>query len=377
MKIGIDCRIYSSKFTGIGRYVYELTHRLNKYDCENDYVLFFNKPEFDDCSINIPGGKIKKILVNAPIYSLKEQVRFLRILNKEKLDLMHFTHFNRPILYNRPAIVTIHDLILSYYPGKKKKSLLHRAAYQITLKSSVKKAKKIITVSENSKRDLIKLLKVNEGKINIVHQGIGEEFKQLDNPEFAKKDLEKYSIKKPFLLYTGVWRSHKNVPGLLKAFKEMKSNFDIPKLSLVITGKEDPHYPEIKENVKNLGLENDVKFTGLVSESELVSLYNAAEIYVFPSLYEGFGLPPLEAMGCATPVAASEVSSIPEICGKGNAVFFDPNDYRDMALKIYALYSNNKLREKLVENGLKHVQNFSWDKMAEKTISLYKQCLNN
>jgi glycosyltransferase involved in cell wall biosynthesis len=375
MKIGIDCRIYSSKFTGIGRYVYELTSRIAQHDNENEYVLFFNKSEFEKFTPSVK--RIKKVLADSPIYSLKEQLHFLHILNKEKLDLMHFTHFNRPIFYNRPSVVTIHDLTLSYYPGKKKRSILHRLAYQLTLNASVKKAKRIITISKNSKNDLKKLLNVNEDKIRVVYQGVGSEFRQIEDANKIAGDLEKYSIKKPFLLYTGVWRSHKNVPNLIKAFAEMKKNFDLPELSLVITGKEDPHYPEVKETVKALNLEKNVIFTGLVSESELVSLYNAAEIYVFPSLYEGFGLPPLEAMACGTPVAASDVSSIPEICGKGNAVFFDPQNFEDMALKIYALYSNKNLQRKLIEKGLNHVQEFSWDEMAKKTLSIYKECLNN
>lgn len=375
MKIGIDCRIYSSKFTGIGRYVYELTNKLSKYDNQNNYVLFFNKPEFE--KYNSTNNKIKAVLADSPIYSLKEQIHFLRILNKEKLDLMHFTHFNRPIFYNSPSIVTIHDLTLSYYPGKKKRSFFHRTAYQITLNTSVKKAKKIITISRNSEKDLIELLKVPENKINVIYQGVGKEFKQIHDENQILSDTNKYSIQKPFLLYTGVWRSHKNIPKLIQAFHKIKKDFDAPNLSLVITGNKDPHYPEAQETVKRLNLENDVVFTGLVSETELISLYNAAEIYVFPSLYEGFGLPPLEAMASATPVAASEISAIPEICGKGNAVFFDPEDYNDMAFKIFALYSDKRLQAKLIEKGLKHVQEFSWDKTVEQTIFLYKKCLSN
>lgn len=374
MKIGVDCRIYSSKFTGIGRYVHELTDRLPSLDKENYYVLFFNEPEYS--KYEPPSEKFKKVLVDAPIYSFKEQYHFLKILKKEKLDLMHFTHFNAPILYQGNSIVTIHDLTLSFFPGKKKKSIFHRLGYHAVLRSSVKKARHIITISEHSKKDLESLLKTPSQKISVVYQGIGNEFHKIDDKDRINKSLKVYGIKNPFLLYTGVWRSHKNITNLIRAFNELRNKYKCDDLSLVITGKEDPFYPEIKESVKKMLLEKNVIFTGLVPEYDLISLYNAANIYVFPSLYEGFGLPPLEAMACGTPVAASFASSIPEVCGKGNAVFFDPENYMDIAQKVYALYTNEDMRTKLIKNGLNRVKEFTWDSMARQTLTLYKKCLN-
>ncbi len=374
MKIGIDCRIYSSKFTGIGRYVHELTDRLHKLDKENHYVFFFNEPEYGN--YRPPSNRFKKVFADTPIYSLKEQYHFLKILEKEKLDLMHFTHFNAPLLYKGKSIVTIHDLILSFYPGKKKRSILNRIGYHTVLRSSVKKAKHIITISRHSKNDLESLLKTPPEKISVVYQGIGDEFRKIEDELKINKSLDTYGIKKPFLLYTGVWRSHKNIPNLIKAFNELKNKHDCKNLSLVITGKEDPFYPEIKKNTRELNLEKDIIFTGLVPEFDLISLYNAATIYVFPSLYEGFGLPPLEAMACGTPVAASYASSIPEVCGKGNAVFFDPKNYYDIAQKVYALYVNEDMQQRLIKNGFNRVNEFSWTTMAKQTLNLYKKCLS-
>jgi len=373
MKIGIDCRIYSSRFTGIGRYVHELVKRVCKCDSKNDYVLFFNEPEFSAYHVALPN--VKKVLADAPIYSIREQLHFLKVLNREKLDLMHFTHFNAPLFYNRPSIVTIHDLTLFYYPGKKKKGIISRIGYDMVFRNTVRKAKKIIAISENTKRDLIKQLKTSEAKIEVVYQAVGNEFKKITDEKSINETLHRLGIKKLFLLYTGVWRLHKNVPNLIKAFAELKKEYGLNDLRLVITGKEDPFYPEPKFLPEELGIEKDVILPGLVSETDLINLYNAAEIYVFPSLYEGFGLPPLEAMACGTPVAASYLSSIPEVCGKGNAVYFDPNDYRDMAIKIYALYKNKNLQQKLIENGLNRVKDFSWDRMAKETLELYKLCL--
>jgi len=375
MKIGIDCRIYSSKFTGIGRYVYELVHRIAKIDKTNNYILFFKDKEFIKTE-QFPQN-FKKILVNIPIYSFKEQTTFLNILNKEKLDLMHFTHFNAPIFYSRPSIVTIHDLTLSFYPGKKNLSILRRLGYNLTLKTIVKKAKKVITISQNSKKDLMKILGTPESKIKIIYQGIGEKFKVIEDKNIIKKTLSKYHIQNPFFLYTGVWRSHKNIPNLIKAFHQIRTNFELPNLQLAITGKEDPFYPEVKNTIKQLNEDKNIILTGLVSEDELIALYNGANIYVFPSLYEGFGLPPLEAMACKTPVAVSQVSSIPEICGKGNAVFFDPKNVNDIAQRIYALYKNKELQTRLIKNGSLRVKQFTWSSMAENTYNLYKTCLSN
>lgn len=366
--IGIDCRMYSSNFTGIGRYTFELVKNLQKLDQENTYILFFNDPEYEKFQET---KNFKKRLVNAKHYSLKEQTKFLKALLKEKLDLVHFPHFNVPILYRKPYIVTIHDLTLSFYPGKKLTKKHHRVGYHLTLENSLKTSKKIISVSENTKKDILTLHKISEEKIATIYNGLNPEFKEQTNQTIVKTTLEKYKIQKPFLLYTGVWRSHKNLTNLIRAFKKLREIYNLD-IELVITGKEDPHYPEVKQQAFGLKLEQHVKFVGLVPEKDLVNLYSSAEIYCFPSLYEGFGLPPLEAMACKTPVAASNISSIPEICGKNNLVLFNPANVDDIAEKIYTLYTDKTLQEKLTTRGLEHIKQFSWQKMTE---SIHKEYL--
>jgi glycosyltransferase involved in cell wall biosynthesis len=372
-RIGIDCRMYSEAFTGIGRYVYELTENLLRLDEDNEYVLFFNNPESQNFSS--PNKNVKKVLVNAPHYSVKEQTKFPHILNNEHLDLMHFTHFNAPVLYNRPSVVTIHDLTLHFYPGKKKASPLHRMAYGLTLKTAVRKAKSIITISQNTKKDLQILLKVPSGKIDVIYEGVDEKFKILDDKMPVEKVKKEFKLDKPYLLYTGVWRCHKNLPNLIEAFHILKNEYDFDGY-LVITGRADPLYaPDIVDKAVSLNLGEDVIFTGLVPEEDLVPLYNGALVYVFPSLYEGFGLPPLEAMQCGVPVAASTSSCIPEICGGNNAIYFDPSNPKDMSEKIFRVISEKSLRENLIANGLKHVKKFSWNTMAEETLKVYKDAL--
>jgi len=373
MRIGIDCRMYSGGFTGIGRYVYELTRNIFRLDDQNQYVLFFNEPEYS--AFTSPNDRIKKVKVNAPHYSLKEQTKFCRILKKHNLDLMHFTHFNAPILYKKPSIVTIHDLTLSFYPGKKMTGFLHRMGYHIVIKNAVKNAKKIIAVSNNTAKDLQEILHVHAEKIEVIYEGVDSNFRPGADETYALALKEKFKIDKPYLLYTGVWRSHKNLKNLIKTFSILKEEYNYDGY-LVITGRKDPIYaPEILSQTYSLELSDDIIFTGMVDEMDLIALYGGAQVYVFPSLYEGFGLSPLEAMQCAVPVAASNASCIPEVCGENNALFFNPNDPANMAETIYSIISDKSLRARLIENGLARVKTFSWKRMAQQTVKVYIESL--
>ena len=375
MRIGIDARMYSAEFTGIGRYVYELVRQLAEIDKKNEYVLFMNRPEYD--TFDPPNKRFSKVLVNAKHYTIKEQLHYLRVLKKAKLDLMHFTHFNAPILYQKPSVVTIHDLTLSFFPGKKMNSAFYRMAYNVVLKSAVKHSKRVIAVSENTKQDLMEVLGTPSPKVEVIYEGVTDQFGPRGDKEKIEDVKLKYGISKEFLLYTGVWRGHKNLVNLIKAFALLRDGPEAFDLSLVITGEEDPYYPEVKRTVNELGLEHHVIYTGMVSEPELVCLYQAAKLYVFPSLYEGFGLPPLEAMRCGTPVVASKTSCIPEVCGEHNALYFDPYDPEDIASTVRKVLLDSGLYDDLRECGLKHSLKFSWEGMAEKTLAVYENVLES
>lgn len=367
-RIGIDCRMYSSKFTGIGRYVFELVRNLAKIDTENEYVLFFNEPEYTN--FRLPNKRFTKINASAKHYSLAEQTLFLKKLYRAKLDLMHFTHFNAPILYKKKSIVTIHDLTLSFFPGNKMRSPFHRAAYKLVLKSSTKNASRIICVSSYTARDLQKMLCITGEKIHVIYEGVDEDFKANTDEAALKKTHKKFGITKPYILYTGVWRSHKNLVTLIRAFQILKNTYG-EEIQLVITGREDPLYPEVKRTAEESGYASDIIFTGMVDEKDLINLYSGAHVYTLPSLYEGFGLSPLEAMKCGVPVVVSKTSCLPEICGEENALFFDPYDSSDIAEKLHTACVNNEVRKKLITNGKEHVKNFSWEKMAKETFEVY------
>jgi len=319
LKIGIDARMFSDAFTGIGRYNYELTKRLftqKTLDGKKlEWVIFLNDPQFGE--FDFP-AQVKKVRVNAGHYSGAEQSKFLAQLYKENCDLVHFTHFNLPLGYIKPFVVTIHDTTISFYPGKKMNAWWRKAAYGAVIRRAVRASRHIITVSAHTKSDVVKLFKANGDKISPIHIAPSSEFKPVSEA-LQQAVKQKYALTHEFLLYTGNWREHKNLVGLVKAFGVLKKDSQFKNLQLVITGKEDPFYPEVKQTIKDLNLEASIKLVGLVSIEDLVALFNAATVYVCPSFYEGFGLPPIEAMGCGTPVATSNTASLPEVCGNAAA----------------------------------------------------------
>lgn len=373
MKIGIDARMYGASFTGIGRYNAELIKHLAKLDDKNDYWIFLRKDEFE--AFTPPSERFHKVLADFPHYTLAEQIGFLRLLNSLKLDLMHFTHFNAPVLYRRPFVVTIHDMTLSFFPGKKMTDWLHRLAYRFTIRRVTRRAKRIIAISKNTQNDLVHRLGLPTSKIDVIYNGVTDQFEGIiptPRPELQQK----LGINKPYFLYTGVWRTHKNVVGLIKAFVSFNKSVG-GQYNLVITGKLNPTYHEVPDTVKSLAVQDAVHLAGLVSEADLVALYVNALAYVFPSFYEGFGLPPLEAMLYGTPVLASNQSAIPEICGEGNALYFNPYDLKDMQEKLSLMAQDASLRQTFRDRGLEHVKAFDWAVTAQKVLQVYQSALHH
>lgn len=373
--IGIDARMYSSRFTGIGRYVHELTDRLFLLKPEWKFTIFLAEKAFQ--SYSPPAKNIQKVLAPETHYSFGEQTSFLKKISKEKYDLFHFPHFNAPIFYRGKSVVTIHDLTISFYPGKKKTSLFHKLGYKAVLSNIVKKSKRIITVSHHTKQDLMKLHSVPDEKITVIWNGLGKEFYRSEQNENTMKNVfhalcKRNTIQKPYFLYTGVHREHKNVVGMIQAFHKCReSGIDA---ELLITGKEDPFYPEIGEIIEKYNLSECVKRVGLVDENELRALFYHARVFVFPSFYEGFGLPPLEAMAMEIPVTASNAASIPEICGDA-ALFFDPKNTEEMSTQMSLLFQNEAKRNECIQKGKNRCELFSWEKMAQETLNVYETVL--
>ncbi len=371
MKIGIDARLYGTKHAGIGRYVYELVNKLQSIDRENEYVIFLQADNFAECRIT--NKNFHKVLADFKTYSLGEQILFPFIIAKQRLDFMHFPHFNVPFFYRGKYLVTIHDLIISHHPSSRATTLppwlykLKLLLYNLVVKSAAKRASRIIAVSEFTKTDIIKLLGIDEKKISVVYEG-------FDLPpgtdSECQKLLERQGIGDEFLLYVGSAYPHKNLEKLIQAFEIIHS--EAPSLQLVLVGKLNFFYQRLKQYVldNHPEIKHQIIFTGYLSDEDLSGLYQRAKLYVFPSLIEGFGLPPLEAQAHNLPVVSSDASCLPEVLGD-SAIYFKPDNINDMAEKISFGLNDAALRSRLAVAGKRNIQRFSWKKMAEEILDIY------
>ncbi len=390
MHLGIDCRMYGPKQTGIGTYIQYLIKHLTELDNHNEYHLFFlQNAKVTADKIKSSNLNIEIHYVDAPWYSFKEQFILPLTLYNAKLDLMHFTHFNAPILYMKKFIVTIHDLTPMFWPGHKMGgNILRKIAYKAVLKHVVHRSQAIITPSQFTKNDILKYFSIDPKKIFVIYEGIKNKPPKsqrdyfINNIEKKKKEAKEKLKEKfflnfsfPYILYVGVWRNHKNLTGLIRAFHFLKIKKQIPH-HLVICGKEDPYYPEVKILIKRLKLEKEVFLTGLITGKKLNLVYRGADAYILPSFYEGFGLTPLEALSQGTPSVVSKVGPMPEVLQEG-ALFFNPYDIEDMSEKIFRLLSDSKLQKKLLIKGNEILKRYSWKKMANKTLKIYQNVLLN
>jgi glycosyltransferase involved in cell wall biosynthesis len=399
LRIGIDARLYGPVGKGLGRYTKEVVDNVIRLDRVNEYVIFLCRENFDEFQVlPVDSGRIKKVLADIRWYSLKEQFRLPGIIKKENLDLIHFTHFNVPIFCPVKFLVTIHDLILTKYPTMRATTLgpvryfFKNLLYRMVISTAVRRAKKIIAVSEFTKKDIIENFHASNDNIIVTYEGVSKlgrnnksdgrfyNIEEILNKD--KKILANYSIKNPYLLYVGNAYPHKNLEGLLVFFSEIKKK-DICQASavkLVLVGKDDYFYKKVKEYAFTLGISgqgvstDEVIFPGYVLDEDLEVMYRNAIAYIFPSFYEGFGLPPLEAMAHGCPVVSSDQASMPEILGNA-AIYFDPKDGREMVEKILEIISNDGLKRELIKRGYEQVKKYSWERCAGETMEVYEEIL--
>jgi glycosyltransferase involved in cell wall biosynthesis len=378
-RIGIDARFYGPVGKGLGRYTKEIVDNILRMDSEHFYVIFLSPENYD--LFESENENVKKVLVKSRWYSWAEQIVFPWQIHKENLDLIHFTHFNVPILNNVKFVVTIHDLILTRFSTRRATMLsplyykMKYLAYKLVISRAIHKSEKIIAVSKFTKKDIEKKFKVKKDKIKVIYEGVSDlGIYNNENSDKDKKLLKNYNIgDRRYLLYVGNAYPHKNLEGLLDIFKKIKKDF--PSLLLVLVGGDDYFYQRLKKYAQSLNLSNkDVIFTNYVSDKDLASLYRNSLAYVFPSLYEGFGLPPLEAMAHNCPVVSSNRTSLPEILGEA-ALYFDPNNNIDVYEKLKKIIKNKHLRQELVEKGKMQINQYNWFSSAYSTYKLYLEIL--
>jgi len=374
--IGIDARFFGPKAKGLGRYTQRLIEELEKADDQNEYLIFLRQENFNEYQPQ--NSRFKKILADWRWYSLAEQLFFPWQLYCYKIDLMHFTHFNAPLFYRRPMVITVHDLILQRFSTAKNtlfgrlKYFFKNIGYKIIIRLVLARAKKIIAVSRFVKNDIIKSFSIKPDKISVIYEGAPGVINNQQSTINNQIILERYVIRKPYLLYVGNAYPHKNLLRLTEAFKILRQ-VGHPGLQLVLVGGEDYFYKKLKqENCDERGVcfGGGVIFTGFVSDEELAALYQNSEMYVFPSLCEGFGLPPLEAMAYGVPVVSSSATCLPEILGPA-AHYFDGEKATDMAAKISEVLTDEVLRQKLITAGFEQIKKYSWRQMSEETWKIY------
>lgn len=377
MRIGIDARFWGPVGKGLGRYTQKLIENLEKISSDNnEYYIFLGKENFD--AYQPKNKNFHKVPADFPWYSFSEQWNMPSLLNKYKLGLVHFPHFNVPLFYFRPFVITIHDLILLHFPTIRATTRsrfgywLKFWAYKLVIFSAVRRSRKIITVSEFTKKDILANYGVPEAKISVTCEAVDDfteetRDKAIEMGKNRDKILAKYGIIKPYILYVGNAYPHKNLDRLMAAFKMvLREEKD---LHLALVGKDDYFYSRLRKAVEKRQIENII-FAGFVPDEDLKVVYSEALAFVFPSLYEGFGLPPLEAMNHGVPVVSSDHPCMKEILGD-SALYFDARSEKSISGAIERIISDQALRSNLIRKGREQTRKYSWEKMARETSKTY------
>lgn len=373
MRILIDAHLSDEKTTGIGRYLAELLYALLSIDQRNEYIIL----TYSGISSTHPfrifeAPNLLKIPVN--LHGLDWRQHFLtpKIIKEVKPDVYHHPHFDLPSFHNVPSVVTIHDLKYIRHPEFfKERSVLKQFYMKRMMRRSLKRTKKVIAVSKSTRDDIISVFDTPIDKVSVVYHGVNSNHQRTNTKADGSKLLEKYKVKGRFILFVGEKRPHKNLVHLIEAFdifnKRTKGAYQ-----LVAVGKSYANYSEPLDKVKDLSLAKSVIFTEYISNDELRLFYQTADVLVLPSLYEGFGLPVLEAMNYGTPVIASNLTSLPEIVGEAG-ILVHPFNIQEIAAALEKVITNDNISEELKRKGIERAKSFTWEKTARQTLEIYRE----
>ena len=364
MRIGIDARKLHD--FGIGTYLRNLLRQLARLDRQTEYVVLCRPADCD--MLASLGENFRPIAEGAPNYSLAEQFTIPLALRREAVTLFHAPHYVLPPLVTCRSVVTIHDCIHLMFPQYlPNRFALTYARASITLAS--RRAARVLTVSESSKRDILRFVDVPPEKIDVIYNAYDERFGVEPREEDVVRVRERYQLHDEFVLYAGNVKPHKNLERLIEAFHLVRRR-GRDHLKLVLIGDEISRYAALRRAVHQHQLHKYVRFLGHLPEETLAVMYRLAAVFVFPSLYEGFGLPPLEAMASGTPVVTSNVSSLPEVVADA-AVLVDPHDPNAIADGIERVLIDEHLRQDLRRKGLARANQFSWERSVRRVREIY------
>ena len=364
-RIGVDCRKLLDY--GIGTITSNLIKNLALVDTEDDYFLLG-----DPAQIQKPGPNFTVARERAKRYSISESIRLPLTARKLRLDLLHWLHYASSPIKPCRYVISIHDVNHLLFPELlPSRRALHYAKSMLRLATRV--ADRIITASNTSKAEIVEHLHVSEDKISVIYNGVAEMFKPQPPDEVFERLKTDYEIYPPYILYVGSLREHKNVARLLEALSNLNVMIGCDQ-TLVIAGDHPKQRAVLERYVKRNRLSRSVHFLGAVPHEKLPILYSGAHLFVFPTLYEGFGLPVLEAMACGVPVCASDIHVLREVAGDA-AAFFSPYEPFDMAEVMASVIMDPDIHDDLSDKGLKRASEFSWTRTAQQTLAVYREVL--
>jgi len=368
VRIGIDARKLHD--FGIGTYIRNLLRQLARLDRETEYVVLC-RPD-DREGLASLGENFRTVSETSGNYSVSEQLRIPLALKREKIALFHAPHYVLPPLVPCRSVVTIHDCIHLMFPQYlPNRFALAYARTSITL--AARRATRVMTVSESSKRDILRFVDVKPDKIDVIYNAFDERFGVEPREEDVVRVRERYQLHDEFVLYAGNVKPHKNLERLIEAFDLVRKR-GLDHLKLVLIGDEISKYAGLRRAVHQHQLHKYVRFLGYLPEETLAVMYRLAGVFVFPSLYEGFGLPPLEAMASGTPVVTSNISSLPEVAGDA-AVLVDPHFPQAIADGIYTVLTDESVRRTLRQKGLARAAQFSWEQSVRRVLGIYRDAI--
>lgn len=379
MKIGINTYFFKFPASGSGQYLRYLLQAIAEVDQKNTYILLSPQPISEKIGTLL---KLPHIVTPVPLLARRnasvenliwEQFTSPSAARKAGVDLLHVPYFAPPFFPRTPSVITIHDIIPlrlpQYRTDPKMKAylqLITRAAHKATL---------IMTVSQHAKQDMIDALKLPAERIRVIYEAAGDEYHPISDPQVLSKIHTRYGLRGRYILYLGGLDQRKNVPQLVRAFAQIYHQLGDPDLQLLIAGDPDKKhgllFPDPRPIAADLGITGQIIYR-FIEEEDKPAIYCGASLFVFPSLYEGFGLTPLEAMSCGTPVICSNRTSLPEVVGDA-AISFDPDNLREMVQAMHSVLTKNELQADLRARSLKRAAQFNWQKTAIETIDVYQE----
>jgi glycosyltransferase involved in cell wall biosynthesis len=366
VRIALDARKLHDY--GIGTYIRNLLKQLSRLDQETEFVVFCKTQ--DAPTVAGLGPNFRAVVQKAGNYSIAEQWQIPVALKRQGITLFHAPHYVLPPLVPCRSVVTIHDCIHLMFPQYLPNWLAHGYA-RASIEMAARRATRVLTVSESSKRDILRFVDVDPDKIDVIYNAYDERFAIEPHEDDLVRLRERYQMQAPFILYAGNVKPHKNLERLIDAFHLMRGR-GLDDVKLIMIGDDISKYAALRRAVHRHQLHSSVRFLGYLPEDKLAVMYRLATVFVFPSLYEGFGLPPLEAMASGTPVVTSNVSSLPEVAGDA-AVLVDPYDPQAIADGIERVLNDRDLRDTLRRKGLARAKQFSWEDSVRRVRAIYDE----